>query len=1018
MKRYVALFILAAMVLSQVFCVLAAEPIVFNGPDTYNQTEGEGFHDENGYAYTDYRVVDRGNASIIHHVGDWSAYDISSLAGGTYSLKMTTGNNATVKYQIKADSKIVMAEGSVAPTGGYTTFKESTVGRFYIPDGAEKLYMANIGGASLYLQSFSLEFLSEENLLLKSYEKISAKNIIEVTEGVGYHDEVASGGFRGFEQDGNCVVVRNNEWFVYDVSLFKAGTYRLTFAAACKTAPKYQIDIDGVTMIEPTSIAVSGDYGVVLENKLGYVTFDGNQQLMKLLSYASNSFLEYIILKRLEPIECESVSGNLSASGVLPRGTDRLTLSFNNALDPESVTGEHFCLKASDGGEVKVVVSAGDKANKVVLDLCESLKYNEDYTVTVKNITDEDGQTADEITAPFKTADTDNTAGVRLLKDVSHEKDGLKITVNGVITSSNGVAMANQPVWLYIKAPSDSDFVKAAEVFSADDENIGSFSITYNISEGDDPGKYTYCVGNEYIAEKDRYKDEFYYYNNELDKEITSAFYNKTAEEVESALATYGGYLGVDMTELKNDPSYSYILSGMAGRKAENTEEVSKLLQTVRALEKINAASGAENIAAVLENSDERALFEIDETAWQELESGEMSEIYDKLLKSARFNNETELTAEINSEAYLALSKRLSIASPELLVSADDIKAGETATVEIGLKEETPNVKGAELYFSYPSEAEEFFEADSEVDFKTELKKLNIEAEREDGKIKLTLNFDEATDACDELLSLNFSAPKNISGSYTASISGKIFYTGAELNEKLVISLPTDTKTVTVAVSAKSDGGGSYSGGSSAGGGASYKKTDVSLPKNNESTEKTEEFSDLAGFDWAIEAIYALKEQGIISGRSESEFAPFDEITRAEICKLIVLAKGLTVGEETVSFTDVKEDSWYCKYVAKAAKEGLVMGDGELFYPEKSLSREDLAVIIYRALTAEGANLSEEKLFADDDGISDYAKQAVRALYAAGLVNGMDEDNFCPDAYVTRAMAAKMIYGMMQRLAK
>ena len=51
-------------------------------------------------------------------------------------------------------------------------------------------------------------------------------------------------------------------------------------------------------------------------------------------------------------------------------------------------------------------------------------------------------------------------------------------------------------------------------------------------------------------------------------------------------------------------------------------------------------------------------------------------------------------------------------------------------------------------------------------------------------------------------------------------------------------------------------------------------------------------------------------------------------------------------------------------------------------------------------------------IFADDEQISDYAKTAVYALYDAGIINGVSEDEFAAKDYLTRAQAAKIIYGI------
>ena len=53
------------------------------------------------------------------------------------------------------------------------------------------------------------------------------------------------------------------------------------------------------------------------------------------------------------------------------------------------------------------------------------------------------------------------------------------------------------------------------------------------------------------------------------------------------------------------------------------------------------------------------------------------------------------------------------------------------------------------------------------------------------------------------------------------------------------------------------------------------------------------------------------------------------------------------------------------------------------------------------------------ELFADDDEISDYAKKAVYALRAAGVVSGITDDEFAPKENATRAQAAKIIYSIL-----
>ena len=53
---------------------------------------------------------------------------------------------------------------------------------------------------------------------------------------------------------------------------------------------------------------------------------------------------------------------------------------------------------------------------------------------------------------------------------------------------------------------------------------------------------------------------------------------------------------------------------------------------------------------------------------------------------------------------------------------------------------------------------------------------------------------------------------------------------------------------------------------------------------------------------------------------------------------------------------------------------------------------------------------------ADKEKISDYAIDAVEAMYRAGIVSGVGNGNFAPDMYATRAQAAKIIYEVIERI--
>ena len=200
-------------------------------------------------------------------------------------------------------------------------------------------------------------------------------------------------------------------------------------------------------------------------------------------------------------------------------------------------------------------------------------------------------------------------------------------------------------------------------------------------------------------------------------------------------------------------------------------------------------------------------------------------------------------------------------------------------------------------------------------------------------------------------------------------------------------------------------GGGSLGGGSGSTGTVTPDPTPV-VPEGT--------FSDVASVEWAKESIEALADKGILNGKGDGKFAPNDNVTREEFVKIIVVAFDLNDAEAESDFADVSKDSWSYSYVASAAKLGIVSGDGASFNPKAGISRQDMAVIIHRVFEHLGAEIKGEAVAFDDNAeISEYAKAAVEALTAAGIINGMGDGTFAPAGTVTRAQAAKVVYGLL-----
>lgn len=216
-----------------------------------------------------------------------------------------------------------------------------------------------------------------------------------------------------------------------------------------------------------------------------------------------------------------------------------------------------------------------------------------------------------------------------------------------------------------------------------------------------------------------------------------------------------------------------------------------------------------------------------------------------------------------------------------------------------------------------------------------------------------------------------------------------------------------------------SSSGGSSSGGSSqtvTGGGNSG--TPIVIPPVNSVTNVFNDI-DTTAYWWLVEPLQALYSAGYINGRTANTFAPGENITRAEYLKILLLELGLTSNNYTASFADVNANDWYYTYVAAGAALGIVNGRSATeFAPNDLITREEISVMTMRAVRVKNISLGtagSSTPFTDQASIADYAVSDVLALKEAGIISGRDTGAFDPQANATRAEAVKILYGVYQK---
>ena len=111
----------------------------------------------------------------------------------------------------------------------------------------------------------------------------------------------------------------------------------------------------------------------------------------------------------------------------------------------------------------------------------------------------------------------------------------------------------------------------------------------------------------------------------------------------------------------------------------------------------------------------------------------------------------------------------------------------------------------------------------------------------------------------------------------------------------------------------------------------------------------------------------------------------------------------------TLSFQDVKEGSWFQGAVEYVYRAGLMAGTGDTtFEPNAKLTRAMTAQILYNL---EGQpEVTGEATFTDMNTAPDWSMDAIAWAQDTGVVAGMGDNTFAPNLKVTREQFAQMLY--------
>ncbi|NCB43341.1 MAG: S-layer homology domain-containing protein [Clostridia bacterium] len=164
-------------------------------------------------------------------------------------------------------------------------------------------------------------------------------------------------------------------------------------------------------------------------------------------------------------------------------------------------------------------------------------------------------------------------------------------------------------------------------------------------------------------------------------------------------------------------------------------------------------------------------------------------------------------------------------------------------------------------------------------------------------------------------------------------------------------------------------------------------------------------FSDMPT-DWSTQALENAITNGILNG-SNGKIFPNDNLTRAEMSAVMVRAFGATAMGDISVFSDVSQTDWFATDIAKAYQMDIIKGSNGKMNPENSITREEVFVIMARALKLKPAETLYGH-FTDVGEISSWARGEVYALANEGYISGSG-GKLDPGENITRAQFAKAL---------
>lgn len=181
-------------------------------------------------------------------------------------------------------------------------------------------------------------------------------------------------------------------------------------------------------------------------------------------------------------------------------------------------------------------------------------------------------------------------------------------------------------------------------------------------------------------------------------------------------------------------------------------------------------------------------------------------------------------------------------------------------------------------------------------------------------------------------------------------------------------------------------------------------------------------YEDVSESDWFYDGVYYNYAAKTMTGKDDTHFAPLENLARAQFAVIIHRMNGKPEVEYKKIFPDVADNVWYTEAILWASDAEVVTGytDTGLFGPADNITREQMAVMMYRYAKYHGydtGNMAEFSEFEDASSVSSFAVDAMKWAVGNGIITGKyNGTRIDPQGKALRGECALIIQRFIQNI--